>query len=75
MKISCPGCQRPLEVPEGTVGRRARCAYCSHKFVIADPRTMLDETVATWITQDTSQVKELQRLTANLAAQRTRAGV
>lgn len=66
MKIQCPGCAKPLEVPDGCVGRRARCAYCNSKFIIADPRAMLDETVASWILEDTSHVQELKRKTQTL---------
>jgi LSD1 subclass zinc finger protein len=66
MKIHCPGCAKPLEVPDGCVGRRARCAYCNQKFVIADPKAMMDETIASWMLEDTSKVQELKRRTQSL---------
>ncbi len=69
MKIQCPGCAKSLEVPDGCVGRRARCAYCSHKFVIADPKAMMDETIASWMLEDASHVQELKRKTQSLIEQ------
>lgn len=70
MKIQCPGCAKPLEVPDGCVGRRARCAFCNHKFIIADPKAMLDETVASWMLEDAGHVQELKRKTQTLIEQR-----
>lgn len=69
MKIQCPGCSKSLEVPDGCVGRRARCAYCQHKFVIADPKAMLDETVASWILEDANRAEEMRRRTQSLFEQ------
>lgn len=66
MKIQCPGCAKSLEVPDGAIGRRARCAYCNHKFIIADPKAMMDETIASWMLEDVQHVSELKRKTQTL---------
>lgn len=46
MITPCPKCHRKLKVPDGTVGRRARCPACKQKFVIADPQDESFETIA-----------------------------
>ena len=46
MEILCPGCHKHLRVPDGTIGRRARCQACRCKFVIADPDSQNQQTLA-----------------------------
>lgn len=30
--VTCPGCQRPIRVPDDVLGRRARCPFCKCHF-------------------------------------------
>jgi hypothetical protein len=48
-----------LTVPEGSVGRRARCPACNEKFVVPDPRDVLESTVSAWIVEDIQQAAAL----------------
>ena len=69
MQIGCPSCERMLKVPDGAVGRRARCPACEHKFVVADPRDALEETISGWIMTDTQQMEELRERNASISSE------
>jgi biopolymer transport protein ExbB/TolQ/DNA-directed RNA polymerase subunit RPC12/RpoP len=38
-KTQCPGCGKGLKVGEEQAGKKARCPYCHHAFVIPSPST------------------------------------
>ena len=52
MTIRCPQCNRRLQVPDNTIGRRARCPACRAKFIIADPNDALQQTVTGFVMED-----------------------
>jgi predicted Zn finger-like uncharacterized protein len=66
MQIHCPDCERQLLVPESSVGRRARCPACQHRFTVPDPQDALEETVSAWIAADTEHMQKLRRRHASL---------
>jgi hypothetical protein len=37
VEIPCPNCEKPLKVPESVFGKKIKCKYCSHPFVVNDP--------------------------------------
>ena len=57
MITPCPKCHRRLKVPDGTVGRRARCPSCKTKFVIADPQDESFDTIAGYAIEESGAVK------------------
>lgn len=64
MNITCPNCHKKLRVPDGAVGRRARCPACQSKFVIADPEDTNFETIAGFILDEeaaTNAIKQRQQ--------------
>ena len=54
MTIRCPQCNRRLQVPDNTIGRRARCPACRAKFVIADPNDAMQQTVTGFVLDENS---------------------
>ncbi len=58
MTIDCPGCRKPLRVPEAAGGRRARCPRCGVKFTVPSSRDLLEETVSHWIFEDVQRIRE-----------------
>lgn len=36
-KMTCPACQKSLNVPDGAAGRSARCPKCEHRFRLPTP--------------------------------------
>jgi DNA-directed RNA polymerase subunit RPC12/RpoP len=66
MQLSCPSCEKALAVPDGSVGRRARCPACEHRFTVADPQDAMEETISAWITADAEQIKQLRQRHASL---------
>lgn len=60
MLMRCPDCDKRLQVPDGKVGRRARCSACRSTFVIPDPTGEMDETIASWMVEDMEQVMEMK---------------
>jgi len=37
VEIPCPECEKALKVPETVFGKKIKCKYCSHAFVVKDP--------------------------------------
>lgn len=35
--VSCPNCEKTLKVPPAVFGKRVKCKYCDHAFVVQDP--------------------------------------
>ena len=60
MLMRCPDCDKQLQVPDGTVGRRARCSACRSVFIIPDPRAGMEETVAGWLVEDMEEVQQMK---------------
>ena len=52
MTINCPQCHRKLQIPEGAIGRRARCPACRAKFVIPHPEDAMQATIAGMVLED-----------------------
>lgn len=67
MDVNCPSCHRKLRVPDGSAGRRARCPGCDEKFVVADPRDMLEETISGWIVDDVQNIAAMRMRHQKLA--------
>jgi len=57
-EVRCPRCRRPLGVPAGAAGLRARCPACHATFVVPRPDDLLEETVSSWLEQDVNPVIE-----------------
>lgn len=62
MITTCPSCHKRLKVPDGAVGRRARCPACKGKFVVADPEATSFETIAGFILDEEAATKAIQGL-------------
>ncbi|MFA9477519.1 hypothetical protein ACERK3_04340 [Phycisphaerales bacterium AB-hyl4] len=69
MLMRCPDCDKPLQVPDDKVGRRARCSACRSVFVIPDPLAGMDETIAGWLVEDMQQVEQMKARHAALYEQ------
>lgn len=52
MTINCPQCHRKLQIPDGAVGRRARCPACRAKFVIPHPQDEMQSTIAGMVLEE-----------------------
>jgi ribosomal protein L37E len=37
VEIPCPECEKTLKVPETVFGKKIKCKYCGHAFVVEDP--------------------------------------
>lgn len=60
----CHNCRKRLKVPEGAIGRRARCPGCKQKFVVADPDATSFGTIAGFILDEetaTEAIKQRQQ--------------
>ncbi|MEX0777118.1 MAG: hypothetical protein WD042_15545 [Phycisphaeraceae bacterium] len=55
LKIHCPGCQMPLQVPENASGLRARCPSCRTYFTLPRIQEIFEETISTWIESDVEE--------------------
>jgi len=58
MTVDCPGCHKPLRVPQSAGGRRARCPRCRAKFVIPSPKDLLEDTISNWIVEDVEKSRD-----------------
>jgi hypothetical protein len=38
MKITCPSCTKPLNVPDEFAGKKVRCSHCGAKLRLPAPR-------------------------------------
>jgi hypothetical protein len=36
-EITCPDCDKTLKVPDSVFGKKIKCKYCGHAFVVEDP--------------------------------------
>lgn len=60
MMVHCTGCRAVLRVPADTSGRWARCPACKTKFRIPEPDELLDETVSSWLEQETETLHRME---------------
>jgi hypothetical protein len=37
VEMLCPECEEPLKIPPAVFGKKIKCKYCSHAFVVQDP--------------------------------------
>jgi hypothetical protein len=37
VEMLCPECEEPLKIPPAVFGKKIKCKYCSHAFVVKDP--------------------------------------
>lgn len=58
LTVRCPGCQHPLKVPVTATGRAARCPICRTKFVVPDPKQLMEEEVSSWLEEDFEREEE-----------------
>src|SRR6516165_2281002 len=35
--IACPNCKKELKIPTTVIGKKVKCKYCEHTFVVPNP--------------------------------------
>jgi hypothetical protein len=41
--VACPNCKKTLKIPPTIFGKKVKCKYCEHAFVVRDPAEEADE--------------------------------